>query len=65
MTHNVAVINPVSVARSKFLHVMLTMLEKGVALDIILNCGQGLGYESWRRLVFGVRPSFSGARSTL
>ena len=30
---------------------MLTMLVEGPALDVILNSGEGEGYESWRRLV--------------
>ena len=51
VTSNVAVINPDSVARSKSLHFMLAMLVEDPALDIILNSGQGEGYESWRRQV--------------
>ena len=56
VTRNVAVINPDSVARSKSLHFMLTMLLEGPALDIILNSGQGEGYESWQRLVLEYDP---------
>ena len=48
VTPNVAVVNLESVARSKSLHFMLTMLVEGPALDIIMNSGQGEGYESWR-----------------
>ena len=65
VTPNVAVINPDSVARSKSLHFMLTTLVEGPALGIILNSGQGEGYESWRRLAFEYDPSFSGACSRL
>ena len=43
VTPNVVVMSPDSVARRKSLHFMLT-------IDIILNSGQGEGYESWRRL---------------
>ena len=50
VTPSVAVINPDSVAKSKSLHYMLTMLVDGLALDIIVNSGQCEGYESWRRL---------------
>ena len=49
VTPNVAVIDPDTVARSKSLHFMLTMLVEVPALDIILNSGQGEGCESWRR----------------
>ena len=45
-----------SVARSKSLHFMLTMLVEGPALDIIFNSAQGEGYESWRRLVLVCDP---------
>ena len=50
VTPSVAVINPDSVAKSRSLHYMLTMLVDGPALDIIVNSGQCEGYESWRRL---------------
>ena len=43
VTPNVAVINPDSLARSKPLHFMLTMLVAGPALDIILISGRGEG----------------------
>ena len=56
VTPNVAVINPDSVARSKSLHIMLTMLVEGPAFDIILNSGQGEGCESWRQLVLEYDP---------
>ena len=56
VTPNVAVIIPDSVARSKSLHFVLTMLVEGPALDTILNSGQGEGYESWRRLVLEYDP---------
>ena len=56
VTPNVAVINPDSVARNKSSHFMLTMLVEGPALDIILNSGQGQGYESWWRLVLECDP---------
>ena len=56
VTPNVAVINPDSVARSKSFHFMLTMLVEGPALDIILNSGQGEGYEFWQRLVLEYDP---------
>ena len=45
-------INSDSVARSKSSHFMHMML----ALDIILNSGQGEGYETWRRLVLEYDP---------
>ena len=56
VTPNVAVTTPESVARSKALHFMLTMLMEGLAFDIILNSGQGEGSESWRRLVLEFVP---------
>ena len=55
-TPNVAVPDRDTVARSTSLHFMLTMLVEGPALDIILNSGQGEGYESWRRLVLEYDP---------
>ena len=45
---NVPVINPDLVGRSKSVQFMLTVLVEGPALDIILNSGQGQGYESRR-----------------
>ena len=41
VTHNVAVIDSDSVARSKSLHFMLTMFVEGLYLDIHLNSGEG------------------------
>ena len=43
MTPNVSVINPGSVARSKSLHFILTIVVEELDLDIILNSGQGEG----------------------
>ena len=63
---NVAVINLDSVARSESLHIMLTMLVEGPALDIILNSGQGEGYELWRRPVLEYdRPRTRAAGSMM
>ena len=57
-----AVTPNVSVARCKSLHFMLTMLVARPALDIILNSGQGEGYESWRRLVLECKEYISNYR---
>ena len=65
VTSNVAVINPDSVARSKSLHSMLAMLVGDPALDIIMNSGQGEGYESWRRQVLEYDPRSRVACSRL
>ena len=53
VTPTVAVINPDSVARSKSLHFMLTMMVEGLALDIILSSGQGAFSGACSRLYDG------------
>ena len=65
VTPSFAVINPASVARSKALDFMLTMLVEGPAHDMILKSRQGEGYEFWRLTGPGIRSSFLGACSRL
>ena len=63
-TPNVAVIDLDSVARSKSLHFMLAILVEGAAVDVILNGGQGEGYEYWRRLVLDYDRRSRGTHGT-